>query len=91
MGYVNNDSGKICDAYAGKDARIKVVHQKNQGLGAARNTGMSIAAGEFIAFVDGDDWIEPDMYAEMVKNAELHGADLATICSQIKLLRLSQI
>lgn len=71
-----DDSGKICDEYAGKDARIKVIHQKNQGLGAARNTGMSIAAGEFIAFVDGDDWIEPDMYAEMVKNAELHGADL---------------
>lgn len=52
----------MCDAWAEKDDRIKVVHKKNGGLSDARNAGMAVATGELIGFVDSDDWIEPDMY-----------------------------
>ena len=55
-------SGKICDAYASKDRRIKVIHRKNGGLSAARNEGLDAATGEFLGFVDSDDWIDLDMF-----------------------------
>lgn len=60
-----DQSGSICDSYAEKDRRIKVIHKKNGGLSDARNAGMDAASGEYIGFVDGDDWIEPDMYRAM--------------------------
>lgn len=53
--------GEICDAYAEQDSRIRVLHKKNGGLSSARNYGCKAAAGEWIMFVDGDDWIESDM------------------------------
>ncbi len=53
---------QMCDAWAEKDARIKVVHKENGGLSDARNAGMAAATGELIGFVDSDDWIEPQMY-----------------------------
>ena len=52
----------MCDAWAVKDDRVKVIHKMNGGLSDARNAGMKIASGEFIGFVDSDDWIAPDMY-----------------------------
>ena len=52
--------GDICDDYAQQDSRIQVIHQANRGLSAARNTGMDAARGKYIAFVDGDDFVEPD-------------------------------
>lgn len=55
-----DNGGVICDEYAQKDPRIKVIHQENQGVSAARNAGMEIATGEWITFVDADDWIELD-------------------------------
>ena len=58
--------GKICDEYAAKDDRIIVIHQKNRGVSAARNAGLDIARGEYIGFVDSDDWIEPKMYEIML-------------------------
>lgn len=58
-------SGEICDDYAGRDERIKVIHKENGGLSDARNAGMDAAAGAYIGFVDGDDWIEPGMYRTM--------------------------
>lgn len=62
----------ICDEYVIKDSRIKVIHQKNSGLSGARNTGLKEATGKYIGYVDGDDYIEPDMYEcmheAMVKN-----------------------
>ncbi len=57
-----DDSLRICDGYQKKDVRIKVLHQKNAGVVNARKAGLYMAAGEYIAFVDGDDWVEPDMY-----------------------------
>ena len=62
----SDDSGKILDALAGEDARIRVIHQQNAGVSAARNRGLDIATGELITFVDGDDAIEPDMYETLL-------------------------
>lgn len=58
-------SGNICDAYAKKDVRIKVVHKNNEGLVRARKTGFKQAEGEYIAFVDGDDWVEYNMLEKL--------------------------
>ena len=52
----------ICDEYARCDTRIKVIHQTNQGIAAARNAGLNMASGEYIAFVDSDDWLDPDSF-----------------------------
>lgn len=54
-------SGKFCDVFAKKDARVRVVHQANQGLSVARNAGLKLAAGKWITFVDSDDTIQPEM------------------------------
>ena len=70
-----DNCGKICDDYAIMDSRISVIHQKNQGLGLARNSGMNIARGEFIAFVDSDDYIEKDMLEIMYNKAKMEMAD----------------
>lgn len=79
-----DSTGDICDRYAKKDSRIKVIHQENQGLSGARNTGLSIAVGDYIGYVDGDDWVEPDMYRAMLKACEDEGAQLA-VCSYKKI------
>ena len=57
-----DDSGVICDEYAKADSRIKVFHQPNKGASAARNIGLKNFTGQYIGFVDSDDWIEPNMY-----------------------------
>lgn len=69
-------SGKICDEYAEKDERVKVFHTKNRGLSCVRNLGLDEAKGEWIGFVDSDDWIEPDMYECLLSRAEETGADV---------------
>lgn len=63
-----DQSGMICDEYAKKDSRIKVIHQENKGVSSARNAGLKIAGGEYIGFVDSDDFIAPEMYERMVEN-----------------------
>lgn len=73
-------TGEICDAYAAKSSKIQVIHRKNGGLSAARNTGLKEAYGDYIGYVDGDDWIEPDMYERLLLACEKNGADLA-VCS----------
>lgn len=57
---------QICDEYAAMDKRIRVIHQINSGVSAARNSGLEVATGEFIGFVDPDDWVAPDMYEGML-------------------------
>ena len=70
-------SGKIADQYAKKDERIRVIHQKNRGESNARNVGLNLAKGEYIAFVDCDDWIEPDMYETLLKMMQDDNLDMA--------------
>ncbi len=53
----------LCDGWAHRDSRIKVIHKKNGGLSSARNAGLEIATGEWVTFVDSDDWLEPETYA----------------------------
>lgn len=70
---------KICDEYAAKDKRVKVIHQKNMGLAAARTSGIIKAKGEYVSFIDSDDWIESDMLEKMTLAAEKNCADIV-IC-----------
>lgn len=66
---------KMCDDYARKDDRVKVVHKKNGGLGFARNSGIEVASGEYIAFLDSDDFVELDAYERLYTAAASHHAD----------------
>jgi len=67
----------LCDEIAKTDARIKVVHKENGGLSDARNAGLDIATGDYIGFVDGDDYIDTDMYQILVENLEKYDADIS--------------
>lgn len=73
-----DSSGKICDRYAEKDSRIMIYHKENGGLSDARNYALDRARGELIAFVDGDDWIHPQMYEVMQSVMEDTRSDLVT-------------
>lgn len=72
-------SGRICDKYAANDDRIRVIHQENGGVSAARQAGMEAASGEYIIHVDPDDWVEPEMLEGMYIKAKNTGADIV-IC-----------
>jgi glycosyltransferase involved in cell wall biosynthesis len=65
----------MCDEYESKDSRVKVVHKQNGGLGLARNSGMEHATGEFIGFVDSDDFVETTMYETLYKTSQEYGVD----------------
>lgn len=71
-----DDSLKICQKYAKIDRRIRVIHQENSGVSAARNEGIRLSYGKYIGFVDSDDWIEPDMYERLLEEAEKVSADV---------------
>ena len=71
-----DSSGNICDAYAAKDERIRVIHKANGGLTSARNAGLAMASGEWIMHLDGDDWIEPDMLEGLIRRGEETGCDI---------------
>lgn len=68
--------GEICDDYAMQHSNIKVIHKQNEGLTRARQSGIAVASGTYVAFVDSDDWIDPDMYATLLTQAEEQNADL---------------
>ena len=73
-------SGAICDEYAEKDARIQVIHQENGGITVARKSGVRAASGEYVTFVDSDDWIDQEMYHTMFT----HGPADVIICNMIR-------
>lgn len=73
----------ICDAFALKDNRIKVIHKVNGGLSSARNAGIEIAQGEYIGLIDSDDFVAPNFYEYLLNNAITHHADISE-CSFIK-------
>lgn len=79
----SDESSILCDNYSALDPRVICIHQKNGGAAAARNRGLEIATGEYIAFVDSDDWIDPDMYATMLSAAQENNCDLV-ICDCVK-------
>lgn len=68
-------SGAICDAYAAKDNRVRVIHQKNGGAASAKNAGLRIASGTYLCFVDSDDFLEPNVYGYMLKTLKENQAD----------------
>lgn len=70
---------QMCDEYAKKDSRIKVIHKKNAGLGYARNSGMEIMTGEYVAFVDSDDFVDVKMYEVLYESAKQNDCD-AVFC-----------
>ena len=69
-------SGSLCDGYAAKDSRIRVIHKKNAGVSAARNTALDLAQGTYLQFLDSDDWLTPDATSSLVRAAEETGCDL---------------
>lgn len=71
-----DSSGIICDELKNVDGRVKVIHNENQGPGATRNSGIAISSGEYIAFVDSDDYINPVMYESMIANALENDSDI---------------
>ncbi|WP_164667402.1 glycosyltransferase family 2 protein [Virgibacillus doumboii] len=72
-------TGKVCNGYAERDNRIKVMHTKNNGQASARNLGLHHAKGNFIGFVDGDDWIEKDMFKLLHDSCRVEESDMAVI------------
>ena len=76
-------SGEICDKYAVEDNRITVIHKENGGPDSARKEGISKSKGDYIAYVDGDDWIEPDMYASMIEHVKKYSVN-TVICGIVE-------
>ena len=72
-----DESGVLCDHYAAEYPFISVIHQKNSGVSTARNTGLQHASGDFISFVDPDDWFAPGAYLAMVQAMEKDESDAA--------------
>ena len=70
-------SGAICDEYASRDERIKLIRQSNQGLSVARNVGLDAARGDYIGFVDSDDYIHPETYQILLDALLKYDADLS--------------
>lgn len=70
--------GAICEEYAQKDRRIKVIHKENGGLSSARNAALDVATGDYVMFVDSDDWVEPDFCKEAIEMILREGVSMAS-------------
>lgn len=69
-------SPELCDEYAKKDSRVKVIHKKNGGLSSARNAGLEVCKGEYIFFIDSDDWLSDDeVFSDFIKKAKIENSD----------------
>lgn len=77
-----DNSGEICDLYAQKDSRVKVIHQENCGLAISRRNGAKSAKGKYVIFLDSDDWIDEEMLNALYETIEEKKADM--VCSQFK-------
>lgn len=75
--------GQMCDAFAAEDSRIRVIHKENGGQSSARNAALEIATGEYIGFVDADDWIESHMYETLYRRLVEHGAQISVCGGQL--------
>ncbi len=73
-----DNSGEICDKWAKKDSRFIIIHQKNQGVSAARNHGLERSNGEYICFIDSDDWVEPGYLEDLLKGLEAESISLVS-------------
>ncbi|GAL77634.1 glycosyltransferase [Algibacter lectus] len=85
-----DNSGKVCDDLQKKDSRIKVIHQKNGGLSVARNSGLEIYKGDYVAFLDSDDWFLPNMLKDMLSCALENNLKLVE-CGIIKSTKLNTL
>jgi glycosyltransferase involved in cell wall biosynthesis len=72
-------SGLLCDSIASSDSRVRVIHKSNAGVSAARNVGLDASRGEWVCFVDGDDWVLPDYVGYLLELAEWGGGPIATM------------
>jgi len=75
-----DSSGVICDKYKNKDTRVFVIHKKNEGVSSARNCGLKVAVGDYVGFVDSDDYVLNDMYEYLLNLSIMYNADI-TSCS----------
>ena len=75
----NDGTGELCDELAKQDARIKVYHKENGGSSSARNLGIAKASGEYLAFVDSDDYVSPEMYQRLVEGLQKFDAQIVQI------------
>lgn len=80
-----DNCGKICDEYAQTDKRVKVIHKKNGGQSSARNAGLDVAQGNYVGFVDGDDFINGKMYKILYENICKYSSDLV-VCDFLKVM-----
>ena len=78
-----DNSGRMCEEYGSKDNRIKVFHKENGGQATARNMGLDIAKGDYVGFIDSDDWIDPDMYKSLYDLCMDHNCDISNCTSII--------
>ena len=73
----HDNCGKICDEYAERDERVKVIHKENGGLSDARNAALDVMKGEYVAFVDSDDWVLPSYIGDMYENLRKYNSDIS--------------
>lgn len=86
-----DDSGRICDDYAARDSRFRVIHQTNAGAANAKNTGLDQVTGAYVAFLDSDDWVEPDWLETLVKTAKGQQADVVECDFQKEYIGRSEV